>query len=470
MPKKKLLDFTKNFSYTFSSNILSTLISVVIAFVIPKLISVEQYGYYQLYLFYASYVGVSYMGLCDGFYLRIGGKYYDELDKPLYSTQFRLLGLFEIAVYAAIFVFSLFVSKSPDRHYVICCVCVAAVGMCLRWFITFVLQATARIKEYAVVTISERILYVLVAVPVVLAGYRGFKWLVVVDVAAKYISLDIGIWYCRDMLQAKTLPVKAVLPEIRENISVGFKFMLAQLCDMLIIGVVRFGVQGHWDIATFSRVSVTLTVSNLVLTAINAIAVVMYPTLRRTNEERLPALYRIMRIVLCGFAFGALILYYPIQRVLTAWLPQYAVSLRYAAILFPICVYQSKMSLLVNTYYKTLRLENLLMKCNMAALVLSAIFTLMATVVLNSVTTAILSILIVLIFRCVISELLLSKHIDIEVRKDIVIELCMTVAFIVCNWFFGFAGMLMYAGCYALYLLIKKNDILETVSFIKSMR
>lgn len=470
MPKKKLLDFTRNFSYTFTSNILSLLISVIVAFVIPKLISIEQYGYYQLYIFYTNYVGVSYLGLCDGIYLRIGGQYYSNLDKSLYSTQFRLLGLFEIVVYSILFVGSLLFVSDANKHYVLTCVCIAAVGMCLRWFITFILQATARIKEYAIVTIIERLLYVLIAVPMVLAGYRGYELLVVVDVAAKYISLFIGIWFCRDMIRAKTLPVKSVLLEVKENISVGFKFMLAQLSDMLIIGVVRFGVQSHWDIATFSKVSVTLTVSNLVMTAINAISVVMYPTLRRTSEERLPSLYRIIRIMLVGFAFAALIMYYPIQKILTAWLPQYAESLRYAAILFPICMYQSKMSLLVNTYYKTLRLENLLMKCNMAALALSVVCTFVSTLILNSVTAAILSILIVLIFRCIISELLLSKHIDIDVKKDIVIELIMTAAFIICNWFFGLAGMFMYAVCYIAYLFIKRKDILESLNFIKSMR
>ena len=470
MPKKKLLDFTKNLTYTFASNILSLLISVAIAFVIPKLISVEQYGYYQLYTFYIGYVGVSYLGLCDGFYLRIGGKYYDDLDKSLYCTQFRLLGMFEIIVYAFIFCGSLLFVVDANKQYVITFVCIAAVGICLRWFIIFILQATARIKEYAILTIIERLLYVLVAVPMVLAGYRGFEMLVVVDVAAKYISLLLGVWFCRDMIHAKSLPIKSVLPEVRENISVGFKFMLASLSDMLIIGVVRFGVQSYWDIATFSKVSVTLTVSNLVMTAINAIAVVMYPTLRRTSEERLPSLYSIMRIVLVGFAFGALILYYPIQRILTAWLPQYAESLRYAAILFPICMYQSKMSLLVNTYYKTLRLENLLMKCNMAALALSVVCTVISILVLNSVTAAILSILLVLIFRCILSELLLAKHIAIDVKKDIVIELIMTAAFIICNWFFGLAGMLAYAACYLVYLLLKRGDLKETFTFVKSMR
>ena len=91
------------------------------------------------------------------------------------------------------------------------------------------------------------------------------------------------------------------------------------------------------------------------------------------------------------------------------WLPQYAESLRYAAILFPICMYQIKMSLLVNTYYKTLRLENLIMKCNIAALALSIVCTLVSTLLLYSLTAAIISILVILIFRCILSEIILSK-------------------------------------------------------------
>lgn len=465
--KSKLINFTKNISYSFTSNVLSMLISTAVTLIIPKLISVEQYGYYQLYLFYASYVGVSYLGWCDGMYLREGGKYYYEINKPLHCTQFWLLGLIETVFYTILFICALFVGNDVERHFVIACVCVAAVGMCLRWFITFLLQATARIKEYAIVTISERILYVLVAIPSVLLGYRGFRLLVVTDVIAKYASLLIGVFYCRDMVFPKLLPIKNVLHEIWENISAGFKLMLASLCSMLIIGVVRFGVERRWDITTFGKVSLTLSLSNMVLTAINAVAVVLYPMLRRMDEKSMPKIYGVMRVALMSVIFGGVTLYYPAQRILSAWLPQYAESLRYAAILLPICAYESKMSMLVNTYYKTLRLENLLMKCNMAALALSIVCTLISTLVLYSVTAAILSILIVLIFRCVLSELLLTKHINIRVTKDIVLELIMTVAFIICNWYFGFAGMVAYIGFYVLYMVIKRIDVKETLNYIK---
>lgn len=470
MAESKLIDFVKNLSYTFVSNILSLIISAVLILAIPKLVGVETYGYYQLYLFYINYVGVLYFGWCDGIYLRLGGKYYKDLDKPLYSTQFRLLGLIEIIIYLCIFLCSLMFVKDINKHFVIGAVCVAAVGMCLRWFITFILQPTARIKEYAIVTISERILFVILTMSLMVAGYRNYKLILVSDVFSKYVSLGIGIWYCRDIVFSKTTPIKSAILEIKENISAGIKLMLASLSSMLIIGVVRFGVENHWDIATFGKVSLTLSLSNMVMTAINAIAVVMYPMLRRTNEDSLPKIYGIMRVLLMGIIFGGIVLYYPAYKILSLWLPQYAASLRYAAILLPMCAYESKMSMLVNTYYKTLRLENLLMKCNMAALGLSVILTLVSTLVLNSVTAAIISILIVLIFRCVLSEIILSTKMPIKVIKDIVIELIMTVAFIICNWFFGVWGMLAYFICYLIYISLKRNDIKETLTFIRSMR
>ena len=470
MAKSKLIDFIKNLSYTFVSNITYLIISAVLILVIPKLVGVETFGYYQLYLFYINYVGVLYFGWCDGIYLRLGGKYYKDLDKPLYSTQFRLLGLLEIIIYLCIFIASLVFVKDINKHFVIGAVCIAAVGMCLRWFITFILQPTARIKEYAIVTVSEKILFVILTMSLMAVGYRDYKLILVVDVISKYISLCIGIWYCRDIVFSKTVPIKTVVPEIKEDMSAGIKLMLASLSSMLIIGVVRFGIEHHWDISTFGKVSLTLSISNMAVTAINAIGVVIYPILRRTNQEKLPEIYKIMRIMLMGLVFGALVFYYPAQKILTLWLPQYAESLRYAAILLPVCVYESKVSILVNTYFNTLRLESLQMKCNLIALALSVVLTGISIYVFDSVTVAILSILIVLVFRCVLCETVLSTKLPIKIFKDIILELVMTFAFIICNWFFGFAGMLMYAVCYVIYLIIKREDILESLSFIKSMR
>ena len=44
--------------------------SVVSILVLPKLLSLESFGYYQLFIFFANYVELLHFGLSDGIYLR----------------------------------------------------------------------------------------------------------------------------------------------------------------------------------------------------------------------------------------------------------------------------------------------------------------------------------------------------------------------------------------------------------------
>ena len=468
MARSKLFDFIKNISYTLTANIANLLISAFTVLIIPRFIGVDSYGYYQLYLFYIPYVVVLYFGWCEGIYLRIGGKNYKDIEKSIYSKQFWLLGLLELFIYSIISIISLFLVSESNYYFVIVCICISAIPICLIVFLSFVLQATYRIKEYSIVTISEKVLFLIFVICLMAAGCHEFQIILVGNIIALLVSLGVGVFFCRDIVFCKQ-PSSAVgvFKEIFENMSAGIKLMLASLCSRLIIGIVRFFIQNHWDIATFGRISLTLNLSNMVTVAINSIAVVMYPMLRRTGDDKLPTIYGVMRVMLMGLIFGGIIFYYPVQKLLGLWLPQYAESLRYAAILLPMCAYESKMSMLINTYFKTLRLENTLMKCNMAALAVSVICSIISVFILDNVTIAIISILISLVFRGVLSEIILSRYIDIDIRKDIVLELVMTVAFIICNWFFGFAGMLTYAGCYALYLFVKRGDLKKTFVFLK---
>ena len=74
-------------SYTIFSNFVSLIASALVILIIPKLIGVEEYGYWQLYLFYSSYVGFLHFGWNDGIYLRFGGEDYNNLDKNLFNNK-----------------------------------------------------------------------------------------------------------------------------------------------------------------------------------------------------------------------------------------------------------------------------------------------------------------------------------------------------------------------------------------------
>ena len=139
----------KNISYTLLSNLISFAISAVVTFLVPKRLGVESYGYFQLYLFYLSYIGVAHLGWSDGVFLRYGGYYYDKLDKPKMSAQFWMQSVIDIVIGIGLGAVGSRLVSSEEKKLVITAIGVA-IGLFLpRLLLQYILQATNRIKEYS---------------------------------------------------------------------------------------------------------------------------------------------------------------------------------------------------------------------------------------------------------------------------------------------------------------------------------
>lgn len=127
------------------------------------------------------------------------------------------------------------------------------------------------------------------------------------------------------------------------------------------------------------------------------------------------------------------------------------------------------MSLLINTYLKTLRKEKFILKVNLLSVVLSLITTIVTVFILKNLTLSVLSIVFLLAFRCIISELFLARYLNISVIKDISVENLLVVVFIYSGWVIqGSTGCIIYIVAFFLYLLYKKKEIYGTVNEIKT--
>ena len=466
----KLRNILENITYTFTANILTMLISIIMTLILPKFLGVTDYSYYQLYIFFISYVGFFHFGWIDGIYLKIGGMEYNDLEKSNYVTQFWMLNLLEIIIAAIISIFALFTIKNIDKSFVLISTSVCGVITILRTYLLFILQSTNRIKEYAKYTRVDRFIYFALVIVFLFLGFKNYKIILYIDIFSKLVALVLCANKMKDIVFGKLNISKNTLLEIFENISIGIKLMLANIASTLIIGVVRFGIQKNWDIETFGKISLTLNISNLLMTFINAVAVIMFPLLRREEESNLPKIYVILRNTLMIFLYMMLIFYYPIKLILSTWLPQYADSLRYMALLFPICIYESKMSMLINTYLKSFRKEKSMLIINTISLILSLILTISSVFILNNLTLAILSIVFLLGFRCVIGELVLTKIMNILIYKDIILETVLTAIFIISSWFINnMFCSIIYSCFYLIYVFIKRKDIKRTILLFKKI-
>ena len=452
------------------ANIVTLFISLVMQLFLPKILGVRQFSYWQLYLFYGTYIMYSSLGWCDGLYLKYGGKDYDSLDSHTIAGQFWYLLVYQ-TIFATVFscVFMWF-NPSIDRRFVILLSFISTAINIMRFMLQYILQSTNRIKEYSIIVIVERLLFLVAIILTWIINTNDYKLLVFSEVFTRLVGVFVGLYYCKRVIFAKIPAPKEVLKETKDLIKGGYKLLVANLTSQLIIGIVRFAIDNHWGTETFGKVSLTLSMSNMLITCISAVGVVLFPTLRRTSKEKLPRLYKIMRNAIVIPSLGILVFYMPMKLILSWWLPQYAESLKYLAILLPMCIFEGRTQLIINTYLNTLRKEIVILTSNIITVVVSFISTGLCVYVFGNLDAAVASIIFMLMFKCFLAEIRLSKILDIDILADYVIEVMMTLIFIVSSWIVGgIIGMLIYIGIYILYLLVKKNVIKETIYSAKEI-
>lgn len=460
--------FIKKIGYAFSANIISMIISMIMTIVLPKMISVTNYGYWQLYLFYISYICFFHFGLSDGLYLKYGGTDYKSLDKPLINSQFILLNIMQIIL--AITMFFFVISFVTAEKKIILILSIINLFLIIpKNFIMLVLQATNEIEKYAKITIIEKILYCIFLLISVFINSNSFVILIFAEMLAKFIVLVMSLATIWDIVTIKPISIQNGLIEAKENIGAGIKLMLANTASMLILGVIKMGIERTWSIETFGKVSLAITMSNMIISAISSLGVVMFPLLRNTDNYKLPELYKHMRMLLMIILITALIIYYPAKVILDMWLPQYIESIKFIGILFPICIFEGKVSIIINTYLKTLRKEKYMLLVNIFVIGISLILTVTLIALHASIIWFIIGIVFLFALRCTILEYILSQFLNINVKFNILLDLLISVIFIILNINFSMTiSLIVYIMCYLLYLFVSKKEMMTTYHYFKT--
>lgn len=460
---EKFRKIFKNLNYTISSNFLVLGISIILNLVVPKYLGIEAYGYWQLYIFYSSYVGLFHLGIVDGIYLKIGGEEYDDLDKRSLGTQFNYLLKLEFLFAVLLSLYSILFVTQTNQKIIWFAISVLLIVANSKSFVLFILQSTNRIKEYAQLNRNDKYLYLIITTLYLSFGGRNPLVLIFIDVISKLIVTIWGITRIKDIITAQHNNFDTTILEIKDNIIIGSNLMLGSIASMLVLGISRFFVERHWSIEVFGKLSFALSISNMFMLFISSISIVLYPLLRRENPLNLAKVYLTARTLFVPFTLLLLLFFYPVRIILEWWLPKYQSSLFFMGILFPMVVYEGRMLLLINTYLKTIRREKIIMTSNIITLVLSSVLSFISVYILDSIELTVFFILFSIAFRSVFSEIILGKILNVKVLKDNVIELSVTLSFVIGNVFFSnLESLIIYLLVFTLYLLFYWKRIANT--------
>lgn len=450
----KAKELFNNIRYTVTANFLILGISIMLNLIVPKFLGIKEYSFWQLYIFYSSYIGFFHFGWLDGIYLKIAGKDYNELDKRDLGSQFWYFFIFESLLSFLFIGYNFFFLYPGDKAFIWYCIAFLLVINNCKNFVLYIMQSTNRIKEYAQLSRTDRYIYVMFLSIYLFFGGKDFKVLICIDIFSRLIMTVWGGYRLRDMLYAKPLIIRKVFPEIIDNIKVGSNLMISNLANLLIIGSARIFVEKQWNIETFGKLSFTLSISNMFMTFINAVGVVIFPLLRRTEPSNLSNLYKQLRKLFVPITFTILVFFYPMKIVLSLWLPAYNESLIFMGVLFPIVVYEGRMSLLVNTFLKTIREEKKILISNIFALVTAIICSVISVFIVKSLLLTVLTIMFSLFFRCIFAEQLLTRNLKIDLRSSYLQESLLTCTFIFGNLFFDVGlSFMIYLISFFIYLM-----------------
>jgi O-antigen/teichoic acid export membrane protein len=447
-----------NIKYVLISQLIFYALGFLTAFVLPGILGVTANGYYQIYLLYTTYVGILHLGFNDGIYLKFGSYEYNELPQEMFRSFMRFYLMFtsvEIIFFSAL----LFLEHDKNVQFAIFFAILNILVVNASKMFNNINQITGRIKIFSFTVVAGNVEIIAAVLVLLLVHGINFRTVIVCDFGAKLVVLIINIICDRQIVFGKTMPFRIALSDCFDNFSVGIKLTIANFMGMLIIDIGRF-IMSFGKIENFSLYSFAVNSITIAMMFISAVSLVLYPILCRLERASLPNYFAFINRMLCAVIFFMMLSYYPLVLAIKAFLPKYAPVLEYLYLLFPIVIMQSKMQLLINTYYNSLREEKSMMYANISSLVVFLVLAVPLFSIYHSIDIIVWATLITFAWRCYASELYLKRRMGIKGNKNIVEEIVMAVVFILAAGVVrGLYGMLIYATFVAAYLVINRKEI-----------
>lgn len=443
----------------------SMLLSVLQTLIVPKLLGVEQYGYWQLYIFYVSYVGFFHLGLSSGVYLTTGGQTREEMDKSSIKSQMIFGATYQTVMAVVIVLLAGFLQSGEERIFVVVMTGIYLVLQNLATFMMNELQCMNETKKSSYSTIIERLAFLFPLITLLVLRVDVFYPYVLAYTASTVVQLAYCAWNLKDFWAAGWLGFGNAARLSWASIKIGFPMMLANVMSMLILGIGRFFIDARWGIETFGRLSLALSLVSFFLAFVSQASMVLFPSLRQASGDEIRRFYRIARDAM-GLLFpGVYALYFPMVWLLGLWLPDYSGTFVYLIFLLPICVFDSKFNITGVTYFNVLRRERVMLAVNVVAAFASFTLTLVSVYLVDSVFATIASMTVVIVARGLWTERYMNRLVGVRGSLIASTELLLTVEFVGLAYFLpSLLAFLVYAASYVAFLFVFHRELSEMVA------
>ena len=257
-------------------------------------------------------------------------------------------------------------------------------------------------------------------------SYRLFTTIYVV------ITGFLALWYIftyRDIVFGERNRLANEKDSLKTLITIGVPLLISNLSMLLLLSLDRQFVNVLFDTDTYAVYAFAYNIMSLFTTALAAISVVIYPTLKRTTADTLKASYSKLIFSILSLSFLGLVIYFPLTAFVPWFLPKYEGSLIIFRIIMPGLAISSSVTIVMHNYYKVLG-ENLrFFKNCLIVLLTSFAANLIAYLVFGTTEAISIASIGVLVIWYMLSERLFVKHYKTRWSINALYAILMIIAF-----------------------------------------
>ena len=462
----ELEKIVKNAFYASGVQVATMLFGLIKTFMIPKMLGVVGFGWWQYYLLWVMYVGLFALGFNDGFYLKYGSYDYNDLPKSRLNSSFWVFSVVEIII-GLLFAASVFFVPNVEKRMILFAVALNIPLHAIKGFFIYVFQVTNRIKRYSFYSLIDRFAFLVIVALLFVFNITNYWIIIGLDILSLVFVIGLMMYTCRDIFRDHQFSFSEGVAEFKDNISVGVKLMIAIFSASFAGGIARFFIEHYEGLEVFSVYSFAGASTNVITMFIGGLATIAYPTLARMKKERYNAYFKQLDRIVSVFAFGALLLYPLLVIGIQLWFSEYGRCLNYYPVIVGGIFVSTKMSLVVNTFYKAMREEKQMLYVNVSmcvllvALLFAFYFTFRSEV---SVAAAIFAAEASVYFY---SKIYISRKLDCLNLYDCLLEMIMVATFIASCYLRTGVGFVLYLAAFCLFFFYNRQAVFGLFSKFK---
>ena len=377
------------------SNIVVLLSSIINGFVLPAVLSIDDYSKLKTYTLYASFIGFLHLGFVDGINIKYGGKLIDDVSSKEFNYFHKFFVVFQFIVVLVVFAIGII-----SKNTILIFIGLTILPLNLKSLFLFFYQAIGNFKLYSQLAIIAPLVSIFITLLLVLLKVTTYEYYIMANI----IGYVLAVVYIENKI--KIVKLSFNLPTfkngrfmLRTIFYSGFFIMLGNTLFVIFFNIGRWMSKLFMSNVDFAIYSFGMSLIGFITIFINAVTQSFYPHLSRNYTDELISRYRNLFLVIGSFS---IIGYFFIVVIVENFISKYNESLILTGILITTIPGVLIVKSLYVNLYKVLKKERQFLfdisKMLLIAILLSAIIFYFNRNTISIAISAVISIYLWIIF------------------------------------------------------------------------